>query len=135
MNAAEAVANGAQLLDERYPGWYRKINLDELEISNGCSCICGQLGSYERDLVEQELEFEEDRWLLFAEQHLGCPEYLPVYSHQSHREWATFVTEHGFANDKGGFTTHEWKLAIQARLDADSLEAPNTTATKEMVCA
>jgi hypothetical protein len=39
----EAVRRGAELLDERHPGWAHKIDTDRLDISSGCNCIIGQL--------------------------------------------------------------------------------------------
>lgn len=40
----EAVANGAQMLDEKVPGWHKLINVDELDLSCCTACVCGQLG-------------------------------------------------------------------------------------------
>ena len=42
-NAAEAVANGAQWLDDMHPGWWREINLDALNLADCKRCVCGQL--------------------------------------------------------------------------------------------
>lgn len=36
------VQRGAELLDEKLPGWERKIDLGTLEISNPCLCVLGQ---------------------------------------------------------------------------------------------
>jgi hypothetical protein len=44
-NAAECVALGASLLDERFPGWHKLINLEKLSIADCTDCICGQLGN------------------------------------------------------------------------------------------
>lgn len=44
MTPAEQVANGAQMLDQYWPGWYDLIDLDTLDISECSACICGQLG-------------------------------------------------------------------------------------------
>ena len=38
----DRVARGAAYMDENYPGWERKINLDTLDIQDGCKCILGQ---------------------------------------------------------------------------------------------
>lgn len=40
----EAVANGAQMLDERVPSWHKLINLDDLSLQSCTACVCGQLG-------------------------------------------------------------------------------------------
>jgi hypothetical protein len=42
-DSAERVARGAAYMDENYPGWERKINLEILNIASPNSCICGQV--------------------------------------------------------------------------------------------
>jgi hypothetical protein len=39
----EAVTRGARLLDRRHPRWYKKIDLDTLDLRSNEKCICGQL--------------------------------------------------------------------------------------------
>ena len=41
---AERVAAGAAFLDERKPGWWKRINLDTLDIYSCTACVIGQLG-------------------------------------------------------------------------------------------
>lgn len=41
---AERVERGAQLLDEKRPGWWQEIDLRRLDIDSPCNCIAGQLG-------------------------------------------------------------------------------------------
>ncbi len=95
--APERVAAGAQLLDEKIPGWYKRINLDTLNLSNPTNCICGQLS----DIGNWET-------------------VLSFLGEGPDRE--AFVMEHGFCAD---YATHElWVEAIQARLAHDALEAP-----------
>jgi hypothetical protein len=43
MNAQESVGRGAALLDEKFPGWRHKINVEKLYMGNGYECILGQL--------------------------------------------------------------------------------------------
>jgi hypothetical protein len=45
MNAtiADRVAKGALFLDEREPNWWRVIDLDALDMEEGCDCVLGQL--------------------------------------------------------------------------------------------
>lgn len=44
MNDIETrVARGAQLLDERMPGWENKIDVENLMLENECACVLGQL--------------------------------------------------------------------------------------------
>ena len=42
-NVAERVARGSALLDEKMPGWDRRIDLDRLDLMSSCRCILGQL--------------------------------------------------------------------------------------------
>lgn len=42
-SAKTRVANGARWLDENFPGWEARINLDSLNLSDSCDCICGQV--------------------------------------------------------------------------------------------
>jgi hypothetical protein len=39
----KAVINGANYLDDRQPGWYTRINLDNLDLWESNCCILGQL--------------------------------------------------------------------------------------------
>lgn len=112
MTGTEAVASGAQLLDEKYPGWYDKIDLEALNIMDGCSCICGQLGEYERM-----------EWDTFSERLAGRTYKRSWDDTSEHREWADFVTAHGFIEQRGEVLP-AWKDAILARREADKLGAP-----------
>jgi len=42
--ARERVIRGAKLLDDRFPNWPHMIQPGHLQMSDGCNCICGQLG-------------------------------------------------------------------------------------------
>ena len=44
MSITERVERGAELLDEKRPGWLDVIDLDSLDIASRCGCIIGQLG-------------------------------------------------------------------------------------------
>lgn len=37
------VARGARFLDRVKPDWFNLINLDELNLASGCSCVLGQI--------------------------------------------------------------------------------------------
>ena len=41
---AGRVSKGAQLLDEKRPGWWRDIDLLTLDIASRCGCVIGQVG-------------------------------------------------------------------------------------------
>lgn len=49
-NVDELVAKGIALLDEKGPeGWRDRIDLDELDVSGGCTCVLAQVyGTYGR---------------------------------------------------------------------------------------
>lgn len=103
--AEEAAANGAQLLDEQYPGWHNKVDPDTLDIADTCQCICGQLGQYE-DLV----------WTQFTMQRLGAP-----LQHTHFQEWHDFVANHGFWACHGEEITDEWRKLILTRREMDAM--------------
>lgn len=44
--ARERVARGAALLDEKYPGWADRINLERFDLGNACTCVLGQLEGF-----------------------------------------------------------------------------------------
>ena len=98
-----AVAAGAQVLDEKIPGWYRQIDISSLDMSDGEHCICGQLAG-------------------------GADDWEPIVTflsgiafHDDRIEWANFVREHGFGGTKSEHRA--WLDAIQARIDHDALPA------------
>jgi hypothetical protein len=39
----QQIAKGVALLDEKWPGWHERINLDTLDIGSSCDCVIGQL--------------------------------------------------------------------------------------------
>ena len=43
LTARQRVLNGARWLDENFPGWEGRIDLDTLELSSSSQCICGQV--------------------------------------------------------------------------------------------
>jgi hypothetical protein len=98
--SAEAVANGAQLLDEKRPGWWREIDVDRLAIGSMERCVCGQLTRRDGNTS----------WAAFCFTELGVNPPARKY---------------GFAEWPGrGDVNEEWRLVIQARLDADALSSP-----------
>mgnify|MGYP001564744249 FL=1 len=47
------VERGAEVLDRVYPGWWRKIDLDRLDMKDCSDCLLGQLyGDYRSGLVK-----------------------------------------------------------------------------------
>lgn len=39
----ERVARGAAYLDERTPGWWKRVDLEALNLGDSCDCILGQV--------------------------------------------------------------------------------------------
>ena len=62
--SAEArVKAGAELLDAMNPGWFTKISLQKLQMSDPCQCVIGQLyETYSLGLsaLEIDVSFERD---------------------------------------------------------------------------
>lgn len=99
MTSAEAVANGAQMLDEHVPGWYKLINLDTLSLESCERCICGQLG-------------RELGWGLFP----GQAGFWESYGFDA-LDGTEEQMERGYAE-----LDDEWFKAIVARRAADNLD-------------
>ena len=54
------VANGAALLDETHPDWWRTLDLDRLNMSNTRDCVLGQtLGQLDEPIEESESLYDE----------------------------------------------------------------------------
>lgn len=102
------VANGAQLLDEKIPGWYRRIDLRTLDLSNPQRCICGQLAG-----GANNWDWE------VTTRFLGEPISGGI-------DW---IVRHGFCCQ--GTNGEDWVLAIKTRLALDALPAP----TEELATA
>jgi hypothetical protein len=65
---AERVAAGAAFLDEHEPGWWKRIDLPSLDLSDCEDCVLGQLlGCYEDGLTELGLDCEQSIFLGFGE--------------------------------------------------------------------
>jgi hypothetical protein len=96
---AERVANGAELLDEKKPGWDQRIDLDTLQMHSCYRCILGQL---------------------FADDHLG-----KAYTPFGVGIRALLLADDDDVPSVYGFDGHdtdalaaEWKRLIEARRSA-----------------
>jgi hypothetical protein len=89
------VKNGMLLLDEKMPGWERRINVATLRIDSSCSCVLGQLSGTN--------DYAAGADLLFGTRGL----------------WADQTVEGGFFPTYGEMEwddlTQAWKHAILAR--------------------
>lgn len=56
------VKEAAQFLDEKYPGWYKKINVDNLNMNIYTKCILGQIyGTYKIGITNLNLVTTDSR--------------------------------------------------------------------------
>jgi hypothetical protein len=104
------VKRGADLLDEKLPGWFIEIDLYKLELSNACQCVLGQLAT---DIVPRR------RWLQVWRRTGDKPRYFAARDelHLNDRQCKT----HGFtADDDAGVSYMQldeaWKVLIKRRL-------------------
>lgn len=106
--AEERVAEGASALDRLRPNWFRAISLKELDLSDPCSCVCGQLARSSRSAAIADFQ---------AQGHNGYSAYL--WWMRRRLKWRFAALDLGFI--AGGGTTYPaldaaWKRAIRARL-------------------
>jgi len=86
------VITGPSLLDDKYPGWYKKIDLEKLDMYSAYNCILGQLyGTFRKGF--RDLHLDDDRFNLEELIHMGF-------------------------FDSTGDEESEWILAIQSRREA-----------------
>ena len=100
----QAVAQGAQLLDDTYPGWWRLIDLETLQLSSCTDCVCGQLAF----TLLNYAHGDDDSAYAAMRTHLGLDN----------------GANHGFVIGLGWtYNTLEalWREVIQARLEADAI--------------
>lgn len=124
--AAEAVANGAQLLDAKVPGWWRKIDLDSIQMDECQHCICGQLALATYDEVKRAECLAKDG--LFYNEHavyygLFLEEMLGLEEDWRHGFSVAWDENESKALYEWEDLEAEWKRVINARLQADKLDA------------
>lgn len=56
----ECAERGAELLDNRWPGWWQEIDLSRLDLSDSCNCVLGQLGVDYNRAGRQMLSIDRD---------------------------------------------------------------------------
>ena len=99
-NVYKRAAKGAELLDNLNPGWFKKIKIHELYMSNCGHCVLGQLyGSYWDGLISIELE---------SDAYVNIEEYGFKESYRSNYGYEEL--------DK------EWKIQIQERLNHENAD-------------
>lgn len=85
-SSAERVARGAAWLDERFPGWERKIDLGILDISDAECCVCAQV--IPKELVEAVVAEAAHRGRFFS--------YPSGYTAVATANGGTNLARHGF---------------------------------------
>lgn len=124
-NHAEAVANGAQFLDERFPGWHQLIDKESLDLQSCEACVAGQLG---RSLGRSALPLVMlDFSPLLGFDSLCC--YVDVADDEADDPTDEQIEESYRDLDR------EWLKAIDARLKADEMKDSSTQTTKEAIHA
>lgn len=105
----ENVLRGCALLDKRRPRWFQQIDLDALELQNGCQCICGQL-----DALSRKVPTSDAWWGNFV---------AKLAKSRSKYGWtAEWAARHGFSNENAAYRDGAWdymesvwRREIQAR--------------------
>lgn len=54
MSVRERVEAGAAELDVVWPGWWRIVDPNKLQLASSCNCVLGQLEKFEREGKEPE---------------------------------------------------------------------------------
>lgn len=85
------VRNGAEVLDEKKPGWHKEVAVDELEILCSNYCILGQVyGHYVDGLDALGIDMDESWMYGFYGPHGGGP---PGYYDELEELWVKEITE------------------------------------------
>lgn len=99
-----SIREGASFLDDLYPQWYKKIDLEKLDLEHTDNCVLGQLGPVigvrHRDYFR------------------ALSELAYLYDLGDREKWAM---DHGFYLEDGDDheyhkLTNKWKRAIRYRL-------------------
>lgn len=77
------VLRGAAWLDEVMPDWFERVDLDELNLSEPCWCVLGQIvrDVTSEQLTEEPSDWEHDYWTVVSDRYFTLDEkreHLPV---------------------------------------------------------
>lgn len=100
MKTRTTIARGVALLDTVMPGWEKRVDLDTLDVSSPCNCICGQIVSRR---VKPYHRFTKG---------------LQALGLTSWEAW-----KYGFASPTGSYRrlTDEWSRVIRAKRDGEAI--------------
>jgi hypothetical protein len=118
------VQRGATVLDEKYPTWFRKIDLDNLDLGSCEECVCGQLAySY----FTKEACESGDPFAVFGKKLMSRLSFArrAIVSHY----WGEATTEFGFdipdnldSSAEGyAFLDRQWTRQINRRRAAEAV--------------
>jgi len=117
------VRRGAALLDRVMPTWFKKINLDQLNLADCAACVCGQLALHSRSQVVRD-EMKDIRGRI--DKMCGYGAFASYLNTKANGRAATalfpFNIEHGFTANHldGDFEDLDaaWEREIHRRLTA-----------------
>ena len=70
-----AVKRGSKRLDQRNPNWYKKIVARDLDLSQACNCVIGQVyGDYDDNFIKRAVGYvTKDMWATAASHGFNVP--------------------------------------------------------------
>lgn len=77
MRVPARVANGVRWLDENFPNWDERIDLETLRLWSGFDCICGQVFREAADKLDVDGGFQYAKTHLFAQANSWISEIVP----------------------------------------------------------
>ena len=116
-SAAEAVQNGALVLDQKAPGWWQKIDTEKLDLTSCETCVCGQLARYEYDGVPDSWR-RYDNYVVFLGGSRG-----PLGGSDFEVNNGFYAPEDGCGAWNWDNLDREWTKLIQARQSGSSKSA------------
>lgn len=114
------VERGARLLDEKNPGWYKRIQLSRLDMGNGRYCILGQL----------YYTYLDGQWKLGLSDWKGCAKHgfvidfdlLPTTPKNDLLDYEAWEKRYQASEKMWTDLQDAWVSLIRARLAVDEVE-------------
>jgi hypothetical protein len=103
------VHRGAHLLDQKLPGWFFSVDLEHLNLANGCSCVLGQLAC---DIVPRKRWFRTWRGGGDRPFYNAACDYLALGDHKAETHGFAITSEDRYSYDD---LNAAWKRYIAAR--------------------
>lgn len=114
LTVEERVENGAKLLDEECPGWFERIEVDDLDIKSYPYCVLGQLGKEE---TGEEVGY-------FAYRHMARKLGFSDHWEEVRNGFMLDLNEgeEGLMFEAGPVLTNEWLKQIRSRINGEEKE-------------